>query len=323
MRDLGTRQLVSAGVRFLFMEYSSSQRSVRAFRRASLALLGCALLAGCQPPDAAQLLEAELAAQSIAEETYTAPTPPPPPPPTTENPIDELNASLQNLRAKVNPEAPPAAEENTAQPESDASRYEELSREIADLRAEVKRLQDTVDLTVSYVVGDLQEENRRLREEIARAYTTPSPDGGPVPADPAAQNAQLPTDAVEALAAMAGGQINYGGEEYPTGQGGGRTPRGGEGLPGGGPSFRGKICAIAPGLSDADISDLGRRIRAECDVYDNVMIEIFDNEAAARAYADQNIRSTSHNVMSIQKDGATRQDTILLHRHGASIEVPR
>ena len=223
----------------------------------------------------------------------------------------------------MSPEAPPAAEEDTAQPESDASRYEELSREIADLRAEVKRLQDTVDLTVSYVVGDLQEENRRLREEIARAYTTPSPDGGPVPADPATQNAQLPPEAVEALAAMAGEQVNYGEKEYLTIKEWGRTPEEVKDLPGEVPSLRGMICAIAPGLSDADISDLGRRIRAECDVYENVMIEVFDNEAAARAYADQNIRSTSHNVLSIQKDGASQQDTILLHRHGAAIEVPR
>lgn len=282
--------------------------------------LCCALLIGCEPPDAAQRVEAELAAQLLAQEVYTAPEPPPPA--VSQSPIDELNASLENLRAKVTAEAPPA-EESTDALQSEDSRYEELKRELDELRAEVKRLQDTVDLTVSYVVGDLQEENRRLREEIARAYTVQPSGSDQAPIDPGAQDAQLSPQAVEALAAMAGEQVNYGEKEYLAVKEWGRSPEEVKDLPDGVPSLRGLICAIAPGLSDADISDLGRRIRAECDVYDNVMIEVFDNEAAAHAYADQNIRSTSHNVLSIQKDGATNQDSILLHRHGVSIQVPR
>ncbi|MCC6697015.1 MAG: hypothetical protein IT365_15410 [Candidatus Hydrogenedentes bacterium] len=285
------------------------------------AVLGCALLLiGCEPPDAAQRVEAELAAQLLAQEVYTAPEPPPPA--VSQSPIDELNASLENLRAKVTAEVPPA-EASTHTSQSEDSRYEELQRELDELRAEVKRLQDTVDLTVSYVVGDLQEENRRLREEIARAYTTQPSGAVQAPSDPGPRDAQLSPQAVEALAAMAGEQVNYGEKEYLAVKEWGRSPEEVKNLPDGVPSLRGLICAIAPGLSDADISDLGRRIRAECDVYDNVMIEVFDNEAAARAYADQNIRSTSHNVLSIQKDGATNQDTILLHRHGVSIQVPR
>lgn len=284
------------------------------------AVLGCALLlAGCEPPDAAQRVEAELAAQLFAQEVYT---PPEPTPSASQSPIDELNASLENLREKVSAEAPPA-EASTHTSQSEDSRYEELQREVDELRAEVKRLQDTVDLTVSYVVGDLQEENRRLREEIARAYTTQPSGAGQALVNPGAQEAQLSPQAVEALAAMAGEQVNYGEKEYLAVKEWGRSPEEVKDLPDGVPSLRGMICAIAPGLSDADISDLGRRIRAECDVYDNVMIEVFDNEAAARAYADNNIRSTSHNVLSIQKVGSTNQDTIQLHRHGVSIDVPR
>ncbi|MCC6487498.1 MAG: hypothetical protein IT364_08350 [Candidatus Hydrogenedentes bacterium] len=286
-----------------------------------IAVLCCAVLIGCEPPDTAQRVEAELEAQLFAQEMYAAPELAAQA--ISESPIDELNASLENLRAKVTAEAPPA-EESTDTPQSEDSRYDELKRELDELRVEVKRLQDTVDLTVSYVVGDLQEENRRLREEIARAYTAqPSGVEQAPPPDPGAQDAQLSLQAVEALAAMAGEQVNYGGKEYLTVKEWGRSPEEVKDLPDGVPSLRGLICAVAPGLNDAALSDLGRRIRAECDVYDNVMIEVFDNEAAARAYADQNIRSTTHNVLSIQKDGATGQDAILLHRHGVSIQVPR
>jgi len=204
----------------------------------------------------------------------------------------------------------------------DGKSYESLARELAELRAEVKRLQETVDLTVSYVVGDLQEENRRLRQEVAHAYGA-GPDRSedqtnasqPLPADPKA-----PVD-IESGIPGATGPLE--GSEYLVVKEWGRPPEEVESLGTQVPSLKGMICVAAANMTDAEYSDLGRQIREEFDVYDNIVVEVFTNEGAAKAFAENNKRSATYNVLTIQKDGASGSDYILLHRNGVSVDVPR
>ncbi len=180
-------------------------------------------------------------------------------------------------------------------------------------------------------MGDLQEENRRLREEVARAYgVTPesSEDGrdvvvlgsgeaGGMQDTPDMQdgNTPEPGPGVE--------DADYGEQGYISVKEWGRSPEEVASLGANVPSLKGMICAVPHRMDDAELSDLGRQLRDKFDNYDNIVIEVFNDEAAARAYADRNVRSTVTNVLSIQKDGETGKDYILLHRNGVSIDVPR
>jgi hypothetical protein len=216
--------------------------------------------------------------------------------------------------------AEPAAHTSKA----DAPDYDALKTEIAELRAEVKRLQETVDLTVAYVVGDLHEENRRLREEVARAYSTTPEAPGTARDELQSKLSELgiPPSALPSDS-PAVDMLDYGDKGYLVVKEWGRSPEDVASLGANVPSLKGLICAVPQKLSDADYSELGRRIRQEFDAYDNIVIDVFTGESAAQAYAEKNIRSTAYNVLSIQKDGKSGTDHILLHRNGVTVDVPR
>lgn len=284
---------------------------------AGLAMLGCERPAGVASSDAA-----------LAATKDPAPPPAQPEPQKAEDPIKNLNNKLESMGAQVveKPKDNPG--------ETKVRDLETLSREMDQLQADVKRLQDTVDLTISYVVGDLQEENRRLREEVARVYgVTPesSEDGrdvvvlgsGEAEGTQDIQDAQDERDGNTPVPGPGVEDADYGEQGYISVKEWGRSPEEVASLGAKVPSLKGMICAVPHRMDDAELSDLGRRLREKFDNYDNIVIEVFNDEAAARAYADRNVRSTAANVLSIQKDGETGKDFILLHRNGVSIDVPR
>lgn len=236
----------------------------------------------------------------------------------TPDPIRELNSKLESMGAKV--VAEPAAPATGA----GSADYDALKAELAELRAEVKRLQETVDLTVAYVVGDLHEENRRLREEVARAYASPPEAPGTAREELQSKLAELgiPQSALPGDSPAAD-MHDYGENGYLVVKEWGRSPEDVASLGANVPSLKGLICAVPKNLSDADYSELGRRIRQEFEAYDNIVIDVFTDETAARAFAEKNLRSTEYNVLSIQKDGNSGTDHILLHRNGVTVDVPR
>jgi hypothetical protein len=233
------------------------------------------------------------------------------------DPIKELNDRLESMGAKV------VAEPAEGGSESGAKDYESLAAEVSELRAEVKRLQETIDLTISYVVGDLHEENRRLREEVARVYGA-GPEGSEAERDIVYLNPESTGTLGEADldVSMEIDSADFGEKGYTVIKEWGRAPDEVAALGKNVPSLKGMICVVPAKLEDAQLSEIGRALRAEFEAYDNIVIEVFDNEIAAQAYAEKNLRSTQYNVLSIQKDGATGRDHILLHRNGVSINVP-
>lgn len=287
-------------------------------------ILVTAMLPGCEKP----LQPVNDTAYAATKETPSAPSEPAASAPTTHpdatsstpaDSIETLNDKLESLGARVVAEPPPNGEGDAPHD------YASLAAEVSELRAEVKRLQETIDLTISYVVGDLQEENRRLREEIARVYGAGSEGAGENPdivylnpeAMPVVPESTPESDAAEpSVPAMGDGG-------YAVVKEWGRAPEEVAALGKNIPSLKGMICLVPPALNDADLSAIGRAIRAEFDAYDNIVIEVFDDETAAKTYAESNTRSTQHNVLSIQKDGASGRDHILLNRNGVSIAVPR
>lgn len=237
--------------------------------------------------------------------------------PRTPDPLDQLDAALASLSesgATPHPVPPP---EPTPRADDELPTVEALSGEVAELRQQVARLQETLDLTLSYLVGELHEENRELRAQMrerdaAAARSTPAAvqDSQPIPAAVESTPPSLPVS-----------RVDYGDAGYLAVKVWGRTPEQALEVSASTSSLRGMICAVPPGLSQEELIAVGKKIRSDCDGYDNVNVEVFDDESAARRYAEENVRSAQHYVMNIMRHKASGRDVILLARKGGAHEV--
>lgn len=265
--------------------------------------------AGCQQGQettAAAVAHAERAEESVASEA-----------PETPDPLDQLDAALASLNdadaaayLSPTPDRPTRADDELPS-------VQELSGEVAELRQQVARLQETLDLTLSYLVGELHEENRELRAQMrerdseARSAAATTRDYHPIPT-PLAEPAN-PAPPVT--------RVDYGEAGYLAIKEWGRTPEQALEVGASTSSLRGMICAIPPGLSQEELIAVGKKIRMDCEGYDNVNVEVFDDESAARRYADENVRSAQHYVMNIMRHKASGRDVILLARKNGTHEV--
>lgn len=235
----------------------------------------------------------------------------------TPDPLDQLDAALASLNESGAAPQPGPPPESAARADDELPTVEALSSEVAELRQQVARLQETLDLTLSYLVGELHEENRELRSQMrerdaAAAMSTA--------ADP--QHFQPAPVAVESMPPSAPvPRPDYGDAGYLTVKEWGRTPEQALEVSASTASLRGMICAVPPGLSQEELIAVGKRIRSDCEGYDNVNVEVFDDESAARRYADENVRSSQHYVMNIMRHKASGRDVILLARKGGAHEV--
>lgn len=81
------------------------------------------------------------------------------------------------------------------------------------------------------------------------------------------------------------------------------------------------LAGLVPPRSEADdVKALLQELRAKYEVYDNINIEIFDTETAARAYAERQIADPAHHVASVSRHKASGRD-ILLYLGGAQPET--
>ncbi|NUM54585.1 MAG: hypothetical protein HUU46_13145 [Candidatus Hydrogenedentes bacterium] len=287
---------------------------------AGLAISGC--LPTKTPARAESVSSAAVAGPAPAISTVTAsagdtpPTAPSAAPGNTSvDPLDQLKSQLNEIASERVESAPidvPVPDVSDAPPPQDQHEddVQELRIEVQDLRRDVARLQETVDAALAYLVGELGDENRRLKKDLA---TQAELDRGiddaaapPVPEIPAA----IPAPAVD-----------YGERGYLAVKEWGRTPDQAKELEGNVTSLRGMICAVRPGATDEELKTVGKRLRDECAGFDNINIEVFDDEAAARDYAERNVRSSAHFVMRITRHKASAQDVTVLVRDNGSREV--
>lgn len=72
------------------------------------------------------------------------------------------------------------------------------------------------------------------------------------------------------------------------------------------------LVGVVPARSrKADVVSLAQELRRQYDVYDNISIEVFDTEAAAQAYLDQQTIDARHHVASISRHRASGRDLVL------------
>jgi hypothetical protein len=275
--------------------------------------------------------------QSVAHAESQGPAP---------SPLYELDQALRRIKpdSPTSDPSPPSPAEatrgtSTAKPAKPAATptavaplpkprtLDDVVADMSSLRGEFQELRKSVNETLDLLVADLHSENQRLRAELARrngaAQVATVPGQGVVPmgrpevtgdsilirGEPAA------TDPVPATAPS--GQASYTVvKEW------GRTSAEAKSVGPNVASLKGMICEAPAGLSDDQLAELGRRIRAENADYDNLNIEVFDSAEAARQYAEKNIGSDLHHVLSVSRHRASGRDSVIVLRNAQPRQVP-
>ncbi len=254
-------------------------------------------------------------------------------------PIEEFAQALTDLGAP--PAVAEAPEEGARAKDEETSREDvaALAEEIQGLRVEVAKLEETLEVYLDVVVGDLKDENARLRQEIVRLYTRGLAEaGGAVPRpgrlfiDQILQETPYDENLPDAaFLARLDGPIDgaakaleddaFNGEAFAVVKEWGRGPEEVAALGKDISTLRGMICAVPEGIPEEQLIGLARSLRAECDGYDNINIEIFEGMDAAERYAKTNRADPERRLLSVSKHTASGRDVILLMTQGMTREV--
>ena len=288
-----------------------------------VAICACLAFLRCNPADAPARAEAvvpetpaappPVIVQAVSEihavaDIYTTESTPAFP----ANTLDQLKSQLKEIASERIASQPVVTPQAEAAPELVApDEVQQLRQEVEELHREVARPQETVDAALAYLVGQLGDENRRLKKDLATREELeqgPGEEVEQVPAPAAPVSAPVPT-------------VDYGATGYLSIKEWGRTPEQANEIGPAVGSLRGMICAVSPGSTDEQLKAIGKKLRDECVGYDNINIEVFDDEAAARDYAERNVRSNQHFVMNITRHKASGQDVVVIVRDNGAREV--
>lgn len=201
-----------------------------------------------------------------------------------------------------------------------------LFRELQDMKLALQQLQQTLDYLVNYVMADLEEENRQLKKTLQQ-YGIPLPtEKGiepPISYVPGRNRQQttVPLGDNESRRNLA--EESKLPQKQPKKEPQefyfriieewGRSPEVTKQLDPNIPSVKGIVGVVPAGTSHEKLQELARELRTKYDEFDNINIEVFDDEQSARDFADKHIRDPEHNVMSISKHKKSGRDIITIH----------
>ena len=243
------------------------------------------------------------------------------------------------LAAATEPDTAAADPAENAPAPPAGSTEEELARlrnEVREVRSEMRHLRATLDYYMEGIVAKTQEENAQLRAELQRVYALQR-------AAPEAVFPAVPRPNDELVAEVLSQTVEDMLEDSAAGQSPaedtaaapepfrydvisewGREPDQEEVLSGETTSLKGMVCLVPARSRKEDVVQLGRDLRAQFEAYDNINIEIFDEEAAARSFAETSISTgPQHRVLSISKHKASGRDTMVYFEDGAAKEIPK
>lgn len=221
-------------------------------------------------------------------------------------PLDLLEHALDSLDGK------PATHE--------AVSNEELQRQLDDLREVVGDLQRVIDEKL-VAIQQLEDENESLRQALRLRFGSGGGGLPPVPipnreliesvlkeSPPVAERKEVigPASSPEAFTVIS---------EW------GRSPEVASSLPGEVSSLIGMTIAVEPGTNPESLYQLGEELRENYAHYDNINIEVFDDVAAARRFAEKGEVDEKRRVMSVSRFKHSGRDNILVFRNGRP--VPR
>ncbi len=205
------------------------------------------------------------------------------------------------------------------------SSNERLLKELQDIKISLQQLQQTVDYLVNHVIADLEEENQRLKDllrvyNIDPSYFLRTPGSKFVPGSPQINREKsTPTNErinidVEKLIKKQEEQKTVLQEFYfKIIDEWGRDPEIVKQFGTSAPTVKGIVGVVPPNTPREKLEELGRELRAKYDKYDNINIEVFDDEESALAFAERNARDPEHNVLSISKHKESGRDIIIVY----------
>ncbi|HOJ32656.1 MAG TPA: hypothetical protein PK975_03765 [Candidatus Hydrogenedentes bacterium] len=219
-----------------------------------------------------------------------------------------------------------------------ASDVAAVLEEVEALRRDVARLEQSVNIIMRSRISQLQEENRTLRRELQRLYTTGprqgigyQPPQVPAPGrdilediyntveeasspEPQQVTPDAPLPPITAIAAPAAGPVQYHiMKEW------GRTPEEAASL--NASSLKGMVCVVPEFTSQDALVALGKSLRKEFDEYDNITIDVFNNPDAAQAYLESNASPGVHRVLTVTRHKNTQNDAIVIFRDGTPVPI--
>jgi TolA-binding protein len=241
-------------------------------------------------------------------------------------------------------------------PDDSAALQQELAAvraELTELRDEVAALREEVGDLLDRFTEDLKRENERLRDELARLRSASPAEPGlprvPSPGDswvdrlieeavpPAAAEEEPPVPMPEAEADVPDFVPDRYAKAFaeamkraPTTQpcvftsvkDWGRTPAQAAKAVPKARSLKGMVGTVPAGSKPEALIALGQKLREQYAEYDNISIDVFDDAAAARAFAERRAMDDARHVLSVKKDAETGRDVIVLLQDGQAMEVP-
>ncbi|HOK08962.1 MAG TPA: hypothetical protein PLT82_06330 [Candidatus Hydrogenedens sp.] len=208
---------------------------------------------------------------------------------------------------------------------------ERLFRELQDMKIALQQIQQTLDYLVNHVIADLEAENQRLRDALQnsgvnvifpedlnnRKDSTKFIPGSTI--NNTLQTLNPPIDNLDNQNREQQSQDTTPQQfSFRVIEEWGRNPEVVKQLNTNAPSVKGVVGVVPPGSSKEQLQELARELRNKYDEYDNINIEVFDDEQSAREFAEKNVRNQDHNVLSISKHKESGRDIITIYGESQS-----
>jgi len=199
---------------------------------------------------------------------------------------------------------------------------ERVLREIQDIKISLQQLQQTLDYLVNHVIADLEAENQQLKATLQNYGLYPLPQnlprnpsakyvpGGPATSEEITTNLPIPNNISSKPEQPPETPQEFSFrilEEW------GRDPEVVKQMNTKAPTIKGIIGVVPYGSPREKLQELARELRMKYDAYDNINIEVFDDETYAREYIEKNIKNQEHNVLSISKHKESGRDIITIY----------
>lgn len=206
------------------------------------------------------------------------------------------------------------------------------SIEIYRLQQEIRALRDLIEGQFITRIIALESELQEVKAAVQNTAIARDTPGAPRPRIPRPYDA-TDSDSVQAFMADPGESPALPGPaDEPQGPSEpfsfsvvdewGRSPDAVADLGGDAQTLIGMAGLVPPGSSKDDVVALARDLRAKYDAYDNINIEIFDSEAAAKEYASRQVADPVHHMASISRYKTGGRDVILWVGGGKAEPVP-
>jgi hypothetical protein len=220
--------------------------------------------------------------------------------PESGKPLDLLEDALGNLGAPPEDAAELSSEDVQAQLEALHEVVRDLQRVLDDKLVAIQQLED---------------ENESLRQALRLRFGSSS-GLPPVPIP----NRKLIESVLQEPAPPAERRESVGPPSSPEAftvvSEWGRSPDVAASLPGDVSSLIGMTIAVDPGASVDELTELGRELRENYAHYDNINIEVFDDVAAARKFAESGELDERRRVVSVSRFKHSGRDSVVVYRDG-------